>query len=53
VTGIGTIFIVDGEIVHAACADMVGEEAFYRILGWQTGSFESIEVLTTPAADHR
>ncbi|WP_372680654.1 response regulator [Desulfosarcina sp.] len=45
---IGTIFIVDGEIVHAACEDVEGEEAFYRILGWQTGSFESIEVSTTP-----
>ncbi|MEE4112545.1 MAG: response regulator, partial [Desulfobacteraceae bacterium] len=45
---IGTVFIVDGEIVHAACEDFIGEEAFYRILGWQTGSFESIEVLTTP-----
>ena len=45
---LGTIFIVDGEIVHAACEDLVGEEAFYRILGWQTGSFESIEVATTP-----
>lgn len=45
---IGTIFIVDGEIVHAACEDIVGEEAFFRILGWQTGSFESIEVSTTP-----
>ncbi|HSO18831.1 MAG TPA: response regulator, partial [Desulfosarcina sp.] len=33
---------------HAACEDLVGEEAFYRILGWQTGSFESIEVSTTP-----
>ena len=44
----GTIFIVDGEIVHAACEKMVGEEAFYRILGWQTGSFESIEMSTTP-----
>lgn len=44
----GAVFIVDGEIVHAACEDIVGEEAFYRILGWQTGSFESIEVSTTP-----
>jgi two-component system chemotaxis response regulator CheB len=44
----GTIFIVDGEIVHAACEDLVGEEAFYRILGWQAGSFESLEVSTTP-----
>ena len=31
---IGTVFIVDGEIVHAACEDIVGEAAFYRILGW-------------------
>ncbi len=45
---IGSIFIVDGEIIHAACEDGVGEEAFYRILGWQTGSFESIEVSTIP-----
>lgn len=44
----GTIVIVDGEIVHAACEDIVGEEAFYQILGWQTGSFESIEVSTPP-----
>jgi two-component system chemotaxis response regulator CheB len=45
---VGTIFIVDGEIVHAACEDIAGEEAFYRILGWQTGSFESLEVGTIP-----
>jgi two-component system chemotaxis response regulator CheB len=45
---IGTIFIVDGDIVHAACEEIVGEEAFYRILGWQTGSFESIEMSTVP-----
>jgi two-component system, chemotaxis family, protein-glutamate methylesterase/glutaminase len=44
----GTIFIVDGDIVHAACDTIVGEEAFYRILGWQTGSFESIEMATIP-----
>ena len=44
----GTIYIVEGEIIHAACGDTVGEEAFYRILGWQTGSFESIEVSSTP-----
>lgn len=44
----GTIFIVNGEIVHAAFEDIVGEEAFYQILGWQTGSFESLEVSTPP-----
>ena len=25
----GTIFIIDGEIVHAVCENMEGEEAFY------------------------
>ena len=45
---LGTIFIVDGEIVHAACEEMVGEEAFYRILGWQAGSFESVEMSPNP-----
>lgn len=45
---LGTIFIIDGEIVHAACEDLFGEAAFYRILGWQAGSFESIEVSTIP-----
>ncbi len=44
----GIIFIVDGEIVHAVCDHMNGEEAFYQILGWQTGSFESIEFSTAP-----
>jgi two-component system chemotaxis response regulator CheB len=44
----GTIVIADGEIVHAACEEMTGEEAFYRILGWQTGSFESVEMSTMP-----
>ncbi|PID39750.1 MAG: hypothetical protein CR984_06100 [Proteobacteria bacterium] len=39
----GTIFILDGKIIHAACDNLVGEEAFYRILGWQTGNFEFIE----------
>ncbi|WP_319526278.1 response regulator [uncultured Desulfosarcina sp.] len=45
---LGTIFIVDGEIIHADCEGVVGEEAFYQILCWQTGSFESIETSTTP-----
>ncbi|BBO79877.1 hypothetical protein DSCO28_04430 [Desulfosarcina ovata subsp. sediminis] len=44
----GTIFIIDGEIVHADCGEITGEEAFYQILGWQTGSFESFEVSDHP-----
>jgi two-component system, chemotaxis family, protein-glutamate methylesterase/glutaminase len=38
----GIIFIQEGEIVHASCAAIQGEEAFYTILGWETGSFETL-----------
>jgi two-component system, chemotaxis family, protein-glutamate methylesterase/glutaminase len=38
----GIIFIKDGEIVHASCDAIQGEEAFYTILGWETGSFETL-----------
>ena len=37
----GVIYFNDGEIVHAECDDIVGEEAFYTILGWQEGKFVS------------
>ncbi|UCD71545.1 MAG: response regulator [Syntrophobacterales bacterium] len=37
----GVIYFNDGEIVHAECDDIVGEEAFYIILGWQEGKFVS------------
>ena len=39
----GMIFIRDGEIVHAACGDTTGEEAFYMILGWASGRFETLD----------
>jgi two-component system chemotaxis response regulator CheB len=39
----GTIYIQDGRIVHAVCEDITGEEAFYRILGWKSGSFETLD----------
>ena len=39
----GIIFIRDGEVVHAVCGDITGEEAFYRILGWARGSFETMD----------
>ncbi len=38
----GTIFIQDGEIVHAVCGETTGEEAFYSILGWKHGQFETL-----------
>ncbi|MCG6893124.1 MAG: response regulator [Desulfobacteraceae bacterium] len=44
----GLIYIHDGEIVHAQCGDMVGEEAFYRIASWEAGQFETLGEMTPP-----
>jgi predicted regulator of Ras-like GTPase activity (Roadblock/LC7/MglB family) len=38
---IGMIFLREGEIVHAEQGALVGEEAFYAIMGWSGGSFRS------------
>ncbi|NJL58919.1 MAG: response regulator, partial [Desulfobacteraceae bacterium] len=38
----GMIFIREGDIVHAVCGDIVGESAFYDILGWKSGRFETL-----------
>ena len=39
----GTIYIEDGEIVHAECGTLSGIEAFFTILGWPSGQFETME----------
>ena len=39
----GIIYIRDGGVVHAVCAETTGEEAFYRILGWASGRFETVD----------
>ena len=44
----GMIFIRDGEIAHAVCADHVGENAFYEILGWKSGRFETLGEIFIP-----
>ncbi len=46
----GTIYIQEGEVVHAECGVSVGTEAFFTILGWQSGQFETMEaaVVTEP-----
>jgi two-component system, chemotaxis family, protein-glutamate methylesterase/glutaminase len=36
----GSICFWDGEIVHAETGGIEGEEAFYQILSWETGTFE-------------
>lgn len=38
----GIIYIEDGEIVHAACNGIEGVDAFYEILKWKTGAFETL-----------
>ena len=44
----GRIYIEDGRIVHAECGELAGESAFYAILGWESGSFETLSVAATP-----
>jgi len=45
----GTIYIEDGEIVHAECGTLAGIEAFFTILGWPSGQFETMESPPTAA----
>jgi two-component system chemotaxis response regulator CheB len=39
----GTIYIQEGEVVHAQCGTSTGVEAFFTILGWQSGQFETMD----------
>jgi two-component system chemotaxis response regulator CheB len=39
----GMIYIKDGDVVHAICGDASGEDAFYTILGWASGHFETLD----------
>lgn len=38
----GLIVISDGEIIHAECDQKVGETAFYEMIGWERGQFETL-----------
>jgi two-component system chemotaxis response regulator CheB len=40
---LGTIHIQDGEVVHAEFGSQTGVQAFFTILGWQSGQFETLE----------
>src|SRR5689334_7150367 len=35
----GTIWFEQGQMVHAECGDLVGEEAVYQLLHWENGHF--------------
>ena len=38
----GTVVIEQGKIIHAVSGDISGEKAFYRVLSWQSGNFETL-----------
>lgn len=44
----GTIYVDNGGIVHAQCDNITGVEAFYEILGWDSGEFLSQVVFDIP-----
>lgn len=37
----GLICFRDGEIIHAETGGIEGEEAFYQVLSWELGTFDS------------
>ncbi len=45
----GLICVHEGGIVHAECDSLSGVDAFYEILGWESGEFVSQVSLTVPA----
>ncbi|RMH71874.1 MAG: response regulator [Gemmatimonadetes bacterium] len=45
----GSVYLKDGNVVHAALQDLVGEEAFYHLLKWKdSGNFEFTPGVTSP-----
>ena len=38
--GYGGVFLLDGELVHAAYRDIIGKDALWRLLSWDDGDFE-------------
>ncbi len=46
----GEIFIQEGEIIHAQCGKICGEEAFYTIMTWHNGGFETLDGVPDKAA---
>lgn len=39
---IGVLYFSDNEIIHAEFNELTGEEAFYRIMSWPSGTFSMI-----------
>ncbi len=49
----GTIVIDQGRIIHAISGKITGEKAFYNVLSWQSGNFETLGYVhvATPTID--
>ncbi|MGE5893401.1 MAG: response regulator [bacterium] len=45
----GTLYFKDGNIIHAICRDLEGEDAFYEILSFEGGTLESVKGAEPPA----
>ena len=43
--GDGCIEIENGQVIHARVSDLAGEKAFYRMVGWDDGNFEVVDVM--------
>lgn len=39
----GALYVIDGEVVHAECGSISGVDAFFTILSWQSGQFETLD----------
>jgi two-component system chemotaxis response regulator CheB len=44
---LGVLYFSDNEIVHAEFGELTGEEAFYRIMSWPSGTFSMIFAKTS------
>ncbi|PHR28493.1 MAG: hypothetical protein COA36_06355 [Desulfotalea sp.] len=44
----GMIFFKEGAVVHAMCGDIIGEDAFFTILGFHGGSLQNINGVQPP-----
>ena len=44
----GEIYFQKGEVVHAQCGPLTGEEAFFKLMGWQNGEFETRDQFQHP-----
>ncbi|MCI5145018.1 MAG: response regulator [Candidatus Electrothrix sp. AR3] len=43
---LGVLYFSDNEIVHAEFGELTGEEAFYRIMSWPSGTFSMLFAMT-------